>query len=91
MNQSGQRIYLDDIADIRTGFRSYDIYTDERSETIHIYGEMGSNSVVYPIIRLYGMFGSPEFEKTGYKKLSASPYMITFLNLNDGKEYILEW
>ena len=91
INQAWERVYLDDIADIETGFRSYDIYTDERSETIHIYGEMWSNSVVYPIIRLYGLFGTPEFEKTGFRKISASPYNITFLNLNDGKEYILEW
>lgn len=91
INTNWERVYLDDIADIQTGFRSYDIFTDERSETIHIYGEMGSNSVVYPIIRLYGFFGESEFEKTGYKKISASPYNITFLSLNDGKEYILEW
>ena len=91
MNPKWERIYLDDIADIETVFRSYDIYTDERSETIHIYGEMGSNSVVYPIIRLYGLFGTPEFEKTGFKKISASPYGIKFLGTNDGKEYFLEW
>lgn len=52
---------------------------------------MGSNSVVYPIIRLYGLFGTPEFEKTGFKKISASPYGIKFLGTNDGKEYFLEW
>ena len=52
---------------------------------------MGDNSVVYPILRLYGVFDSEEFEKTGYKKVSASPYALVFERLDDGKRYTLEW
>lgn len=91
MNTAGNRIYLDDIATIKTGFKSSDIYTDDRTETIHLYAEMGANSVVYPILHLYSILGEEEFTKTGYKKISATPYAITFENIKDGKKYILRW
>lgn len=71
MSPLGKKISLTDIADIDTEFQSHDIYTDEREETIHIYGEMGDNSVVYPVIRLYGELDEEEFRELGYKKISS--------------------
>jgi multidrug efflux pump subunit AcrB len=47
--------------------------------------------VIYPILELYTLFGSEEFEKTGYRKIYASPYRIEFENTKDGKIYTLEW
>lgn len=90
-NPEGKKISLSDIANIETDFKSYDIYTDERSETINIYGEMWANSVVYPVLSLYGIFWSDEFAKTGYKKIGATPYSIVFIGLDDGKQYRIEW
>lgn len=52
---------------------------------------MGSNSVVYPILRLYSLFGSDEFEKAGYKKITATPYSISFVGIADGKTYTVKW
>jgi multidrug efflux pump subunit AcrB len=91
MSPLGKKISLTDIADIDTEFQSHDIYTDEREETIHIYGEMGANSVVYPIIRLYGELGDEEFEKLGYEKVSSSPYGLTFRSVDDWHIYKLVW
>lgn len=91
MSPLGKKITLTDIADIDTEFQSHDIYTDERKETIHIYGEMGTNSVVYPIIRLYGELGDEEFKKLGYEKISSSPYGMEFRGIEDGYIYKLVW
>lgn len=91
INPEGKRIHLDEIATIRTGFQSTDITTDESTETIHIFAEMWANSVIYPIIRLYSIFSEKEFEMSGYKKISANPYGITFENQQDGKKYFLKW
>lgn len=91
INNQGKRISLNEIADIRTGFKNYDIYTDERTQVIHLYAEMGSNSVIYPIFHLYSIFGEDDFEKSGYRKISASPYKIGFEELSTGKKYEVEW
>ena len=91
MNPSGKKISLTDIARVDTEFRSHDIHTDDRIETIHLYGEMGANSVVYPILELYGIFGSDTFSETGYRKIASSPYSITFVSETDGKKYTIKW
>lgn len=91
LGKNNDTIALSDIAEIKTDFKSHDIYTDERRETIHLYGEMWANSVVYPIIKLYWIFWSSEFEKSGYKKISATPYGITFIWIKDGKKYEIRW
>ena len=90
-NSLGKKINLSDIAKIETDFQSHEVYTDERTETIHLYGEMGANSVVYPILSLYGKFGESAFEKLGYEKISATPYGITFRGIQDGKTYRVKW
>lgn len=89
-NPIGKKISLTDIADIDTDFQSHDIYTDEREETIHIYGEMGNNSVVYPVIRLYKDLWSDEFRALGYTKISSWPYGMKFRG-SDGYTYDLVW
>lgn len=91
MSPLGKKISLTDIADIDTDFQSHDIYTDEREETIHIYGEMGNNSVVYPVIRLYGELGDEEFERLGYEKVSSGPYGMEFRGRDDGHTYRIVW
>lgn len=90
-NTLGQKILLSDIAQVETDFKSHDIYTDERVETIHLYGEMGANSVVYPILKLYSIFGSDEFEKSGFKKISSTPYSLSFSSKTDGRTYTIKW
>lgn len=62
-NPRGEKIILSDIATITPDFAEREVYTDGRSETIHLYGELGNNSVVYPVFRLYSLLGSKEFEE----------------------------
>lgn len=62
-NSRGEKIALSDIATITPDFAGREVYTDGRSETIHLYGELGNNSVVYPVFRLYSLLGSKEFEE----------------------------
>lgn len=40
IGKDNNRIALSDFAKINTDFKNHDIYTDERIETIHLYGEM---------------------------------------------------
>lgn len=90
-NPKGEKVRLDEVATLSTDFAGSEIYTDNRSETVHIYAEIGDNSVVYPVLKLYGLFGSQDFQKLGYKKVSASPYEIDFVGVQDGKRYRIEW
>jgi multidrug efflux pump subunit AcrB len=91
LNREWNRVHLQDIATIQTTFKSNDIYTDEKNETLHIYGEMWSNSVIYPIIELYSLLRSPSFEKSGYSVTWFSPYGLTFVQKETGKIYTLRW
>ncbi|MDD2487624.1 MAG: efflux RND transporter permease subunit [Candidatus Gracilibacteria bacterium] len=90
-NPKGEKVYLDEIASISKGFANPEIYTDNRSNTINIYSELGNNSVVYPVLKLYDMFGADEFKKMGYEKVSSGPYSIGFKGIKDGKDYRIEW
>ncbi|OIO76412.1 hypothetical protein AUJ87_03050 [Candidatus Gracilibacteria bacterium CG1_02_38_174] len=90
-NPNGEKIRLDDIAQVDFGESGREIYTDNRAETVHIYAEIGENSVVYPVLKLYGLYGDKDFETLGYKKVDSSPYGIDFVGIKDGKKYRLEW
>lgn len=90
-NMSGVKIPLHSIANIEYDFVSSLTNTDKREVTQYIYGEMGDNSVVYPILFLYKVFGSKEFLGEDYKLLSSGPYKIEYLNKKDGNTYKIEW
>lgn len=59
----GSIIRLDQIAGFEPGWMNRETYTEDRASTVHLYAEMGSNSVVYPILRLYSVFDSDEFKQ----------------------------
>lgn len=90
-NPKGQKIRLDDIAQVSFEKSGREIYTDNRAETVHIYAELGNNSVVYPVLKLYTLFGEKDFESLGYKKVGSGPYGIDFIGTKDEKKYRLEW
>lgn len=90
-NAKWEKIKLDEIAELKSDFASQEIYTDSRSTTIHLYSEIGNNSVVYPVLKLYDMFWDKDFEKLGYKKISSTPYLINFVWIKDWKNYRVEW
>lgn len=58
----GSTVRLDQIAKLEQDWMNRESYTENRASTIHLYAEMGSNSVVYPILHLYSVFDSKEFE-----------------------------
>ncbi|MDD3646447.1 MAG: efflux RND transporter permease subunit [Candidatus Gracilibacteria bacterium] len=90
-NKLGQKIPLSSIANINYSFVSPEINTDKRSATTYIYGEMGDNSLIYPVIKLFGILMDEEFLGDDYKVIGWSPYEIKYIGLNDGKSYTLEW
>lgn len=53
INTRGEKITLTDIAKVTPDFAGAEIYTDNRANTIHLYAELGNNSVVYPVLKLY--------------------------------------
>ncbi|MDD2745577.1 MAG: efflux RND transporter permease subunit, partial [Candidatus Gracilibacteria bacterium] len=91
MNRLGSPVRLDEIASFETDWVRREIYTENRSTTINLYAEMGANSVVYPVLALYGAFEKPEIEAAGFRKIGSNPYGIQFESLADGREYNLEW
>ncbi|MDP2090638.1 MAG: efflux RND transporter permease subunit [Candidatus Gracilibacteria bacterium] len=90
-NTKGEKVKLDEIAELKNDFTSPEIYTDSRTNTIHIFAEIGENSVVYPVLEMYDLLGKEQFEIKGYKKISSSPYKIEFEGIKDGKKYRIEW
>lgn len=90
-NPKWEKVKLDEIASIKDDFAGPEIYTDSRSTTINIYSEIWNNSVVYPVLKLYDLFWNKDFEKLGYRKISASPYEIDFVWIKDWKNYRIEW
>ncbi len=90
-NRMGEPVRLDEIASFEADFSGRDRNTENRSETVHLYAEIGDNSVVYPVLTLYSKFDDGALEAAGYRKISATPYGIRFVGLSDGKEYRVEW
>ncbi len=90
-NRSWEKVRLDEVSKIDEGYLWQDIYTDMRADTINIYSEIWSNSVVYPVLKMYDLLWTQEFQKMWYKKISSTPKSITFLWVQDGKEYRIEW
>jgi multidrug efflux pump subunit AcrB len=90
-NKQGQKIPLSSIAKIDYSFVSPIINTDKREQTDYIYAEMWDNSLIYPVIKLFGKFMDDEFLWKDYKLVSWSPYEIKYKWLKDWKEYIIEW
>lgn len=90
-NRAGTMVRIDEIADIVPDYAGPEYHTEARSPTVHLYAEIGANSVVYPVLALYGEFEKPAFESKGFKKIGSGPYGIDFVGTEDGKKYRLEW
>ena len=90
-NKDGQKIFLDSVADIEYSFVWDEINTDKREEVNYIYWEMGDNSLIYPVIKLFWILMDEEFLWWEYKVLSWSPYKIEYIWLKDYKKYVIEW
>lgn len=89
-NRMGQTVRVDEIATVEPDYAGPEYHTEARSPTVHLYAEIGANSVVYPVLSLYGEFEKPAFAAK-YEKVSSGPYGIDFVGKEDGKKYRLEW
>ncbi len=89
-NRMGQTVRVDEIATVEPDYAGPEYHTEARSPTVHLYAEIGDNSVVYPVLSLYGEFEKPAFAAK-YEKVSSGPYGIDFVGKEDGKKYRLEW
>ena len=89
-NRAGQTVRVDEIATVEPDYAGPEYHTEARSPTVHLYAEIGDNSVVYPVLSLYGEFEKPAFAAK-YEKVSSGPYGIEFVGKEDGKKYRLEW
>ena len=68
-----------------------EINTDKREKVNYIYWEMWDNSLIYPVIKLFGILMDDDFLWNDYKLKSWSPYYIEYIWLSDWKKYLLEW
>lgn len=91
ISSHGERVRLDEIATMQTTPAASKILSEGRSPVITLSAEIGNSSVIYPVLTLYGLLEWENFEKFGYRKVSATPYGITFTGIKDGKTYQLEW
>ncbi len=90
-NKSWSKIFLDSISSIDYSFVWDTINTDKREEVDYIYWEMWDNSLIYPVIKLFGILMDDEFLWNDYRLESWSPYYIEYLSLSDSKKYRIEW
>lgn len=90
-NPLWEKIPLSSIIKIDYGFVSPNITTDDKQETYYIYGEMGNNSVIYPIFKLYWFLTHTDFLWDEYVVEKINFYKIEFLSLKDGYTYSLVW
>jgi len=90
-NPKWEKIPLSSIASINYSFVAPEINSDKREVTTYIYWEMWDNSLIYPVIKLFGKFLSDDFIWDEYKIKSWNLYWITYIWLKDWKEYKLEW
>ncbi len=90
-NNNWQQIPLSSISRKKLTFLNHEINTDNRKETNYIYAEMGDNSVVYPILKLFSIFKSDEFLWKDYRLIDSSFYDLTFEWIKDWKTYKIEW
>jgi len=90
-NTRWEKIPLSSLAEIKYSFVAPEINSDNREETTYIYWEMWDNSLIYPVIKLFGIFMWDSFLWNDYKIKSWSLYDITYTGLKDWKDYILEW
>ncbi len=91
INSLWQKIPLSTFASIEYSFVDSEINTDKRQKTNYIYAEMWDNSVIYPIIKMYSLFGKSDFLNWEYKRDWFSFYSIDFIWLKDWKKYSIEW
>jgi multidrug efflux pump subunit AcrB len=89
-NMRGERVALDEVAEITIEPAEPAILSEGRERTVILSAEIGPSSVVYPVLALYGRLGSDEFEKLGYRRTGMTPYGMTFEG-TDGHVYRLEW
>ncbi len=90
-NKQGKKIFLDSISKIEYTFVSPEINTDKREKTNYIYWEMGDNSLIYPVIKLFWILMDDKFLWDDYEVESWSPYQIEYVWLKDWKKYVLQW
>jgi len=90
-NNKWVKIPLSSIAKLEYSFVSPVINTDSREKTTYITWEMGDNSLIYPVIKLFWIFLDDDFIWKDYKIDSWSLYKIEYLGLSDWKKYIIEW
>jgi multidrug efflux pump subunit AcrB len=90
-NNKWVKIPLSSIAKLEYSFVSPVINTDSREKTTYITWEMGDNSLIYPVIKLFWIFLDDDFIWKDYKIDSWNLYKIEYLGLSDWKRYIIEW
>ncbi len=90
-NKSWEKIPLSSLANIEYSFVAPEINSDNREETTYIYWEMWDNSLIYPVIKLFGILMWDDFLWNDYKVKSWNLYNINYTGLKDWKDYILEW
>jgi len=90
-NQRWEKVPLSSLANIEYSFVAPEINSDNREETTYIYWEMWDNSLIYPVIKLFGIFMWDSFLWDDYKIKDWDLYQITYTGLKDWKDYVLEW
>lgn len=90
-NNLWQKIDLSSISKIEYTFVNDELLSDNREVYNYIYAEMWDNSVIYPVIKLYGILTDKKFLWNDYVVLNKNFYSIKFKEVKTWKIYKLEW
>lgn len=89
--QNWTMVSLDSLVKEKYSFVWDEISSNKREKVDYIYWEMWNNSLIYPVIKLYGKLMSDEFLWDDYKVENWSFYGIDYVWLKDWKKYKIEW
>ncbi len=87
----GKKVPLSEIAKILPTEKEKIIYSDDRLPTVYIYGEMGDNSVIYPMISLFGTFLKDDFWWDDFEVSKWDLYWFEIKDTSSGKHYFVNF
>jgi len=90
-NPQGEKIPLSAIATISTNTNNEIQYFDDGKPTTYIYGEMGNNSVIYPMISFLRSATNDSFWGGRFEVVDWSLYEINLREIGTNIDYTISF
>lgn len=89
-NNQWVSVPFSEVAELVITEDTHPIYSDEKSPTAYIYGEMWDNSIIYPSIMTLRLLLDDNFWEDKYEVVEWNPYKVIVKDLLTNEEYIIK-